>query len=684
MNEHINNNLIDMCRDIMSHPDGDLDYLKPIFDIFNKEEIDNINSALKIILNNEHLSESEKVNLLENSWKINHTFHITPEEFLTDKWIGSMSDDLYPHIKKNFLTLFNRINGKNTDILYDCIGAGKSTLVGLLKLYRAVYTLSLRNPKQYFKLARSTRLTDTSVSFTKSTCYDLVLKPMISVMENSTRFQKLRYERDMNNPEYLNSGKILWCNTSNGNSIIRIGDVYFDVASEPADLVGRTILNFSVTEMSFLCEQMPEEKVMRMLTDGINRVASRFGYNNTETTIIIDSSPNSMEGLADQWIAQHKDDDNVLFSNHKKWEIQEHLFPIYQKDHSKVFTMFKGNISKPCKIISDEERQNYNEDELIDMPIDLYNVALDTPSKILKDYGAVPSGGVDLKLISNFDIIENAFNPNLKGFLMFDHAPTSLPSEGLLWKIVKDVVFTYSGIGNKYSFWRNPYAERFVSIDLAQAHDMACISMVHLEQDIHGQKIYVVDFSLCIMATKEEINMDSFRYLISDMCKYGNINIKHASLDGYQSSTTIQYLNRIGIDCDKLSVDYPIEPYLTFVSNLTQRRVKMPRNIIVKNNLKSLIRAKTQNGKGIHDKIDHVKGEWCDLENYDWMTSKAGFGGKDAVDSIVGACTLADLYGTLDPQYIYNEEEIENLASKNITSFNNDIMKKFGLKIKVS
>ena len=208
--------------------------------------------------------------------------------------------------------------------------------------------------------------------------------------------------------------------------------------------------------------------------------------------------------------------------------------------------------------------------------------------------------------------------------------------------------------------------------------------MVHLEQDIHGQKVYVADFSLCIMATKEEINMDSFRYLISDMCKYGNINIKHASLDGYQSSTTIQYLNRIGIDCDKLSVDYPIEPYLTFISNLTQRRVKMPRNIIIKNNLKSLIRAKTQNGKGIHDKIDHVKAEWCDLENTDFFTSKLGYGGKDGVDSLVGACTLADLYGSLDPQYIYNEEEIECLANKDIKSFEKDILSKFGLKAKVS
>lgn len=679
---NVDKNLIDMCKDVIAHPQDDLSYLQDIFNILDEKDIDNINSAMKVILNDESLSLSEKGNLLENSWKVNHTFHITPEEFLTDKWIGSMSEDLYPHIKENFLTFFNPMNGKNIDLLYDCIGFGKSTLVGLLKLYRAVYTLSLRNPKQYFKLAKSTRLTDTSVSFTKSTCYDLVLKPMISIMENSTMFHKLRYERDMTNPEYTNNGKILWCNTSNGNSIIRIGDVYFDVASDPSDLVGRTILNFSVTEMSFLCEQMPEERVMRMLTDGINRVASRFGYNNMETTIIVDSSPNSMEGMADQWVAQHKNDKNVLYSNHNKWSIQPHLFPIYEKDNSKVFTMFKGNMAKPCKIINEDEKKNYNEDELIDLPIDLYDVAKDTPSKILKDYGAVPSGGNDLKLITNYDIIEDAFTPNLKNFLMYDHAPSSLPSENLLWDIVKKSgLFVYSGVGNKYNFYRNPFAVRFLSIDLARSHDMACISMCHLEQNIKGEKIYIIDFTLAIMATKEEINMDAFRYLIRDLVVYGNITVGKVSLDGFQSDTTIQYLNRIGIDCEKMSVDFPIEPYLSHISALTQRRVKMGRNIIAKNNYKSLVYSKTQNGKGLHNKIDHIQGEWCDLQNNDFMTSRCGANGKDLVDTIVACCTLADRYGTLDPQYIFNEQLEFEKANHNIKVFGDEIWDKLGLKL---
>lgn len=550
------------------------------------------------------------------------------------------------------------------------------------KYYKALYINSLRNPKQYLKLAESTRLTDITISFTKSTAHDLVILPLLNILETSPMCEKLRYERDMLNSEYLNSGKILFCNTSKGNSMIRIGDVYFDVACEKIDLTGRNIYSGSATELSFLCEQMSEEKVMGLTNELVTRVYNRFGYNNPNTCIVIDSSPNSMEGLADQWIAQHKDDKDVLYVNDNKWTVQEYLFPLYEKDHSKVFTMFKGSISKPCKIINEDERKNYSDDELIDMPIDLYELAKDTPAKILKDFGAVPSGGNDLKLITNYDIIEDAFTENLKNFLMFHHAPTSLPSENLLWDIVKNSgLFVYSGVGSNYTFYRNPFAVRFASIDLAKTHDMACISMCHLEQNTKGEKVYIIDFSLPILATKEEINMDAFRYLIRDMSVYGGIKFGKVSLDGFQSDTTIQYLNRIGIDCIKLSVDYPIEPYLSHVSALTQRRVKMGRNIIAKNNYKSLIYSKTQDGKGLHNKIDHVKQEWCDFENEDWLVSKCGFGGKDLVDATVACCTLADRFGTLDPQYIFDEQLEFEKSQHSLKTFGDEIYDKLGLKL---
>ena len=117
------NNLIDMEKDIIKHPSDDLQYLDGILnsDLFTESEIRDINNALGLILNDEKLSEREKGNLLENSWKINHKFRPpTVEEFLTEDWIGPQAKEIFPHCKKVFIEYFNPSVNKNTLITYCC------------------------------------------------------------------------------------------------------------------------------------------------------------------------------------------------------------------------------------------------------------------------------------------------------------------------------------------------------------------------------------------------------------------------------------------------------------------------------------------------------------------------------------------------------------------------------------
>ena len=51
-------NLIDMEKDILTHPSEDLSYLDDLFnsDLFSQSEIKDINSALGLILHDEKLS----------------------------------------------------------------------------------------------------------------------------------------------------------------------------------------------------------------------------------------------------------------------------------------------------------------------------------------------------------------------------------------------------------------------------------------------------------------------------------------------------------------------------------------------------------------------------------------------------------------------------------------------------
>ena len=61
--------LKDMEKDIIKHPTDDLSYLDNILNsnLFTQAEVEDINSALGLILHDENLSENEKVNLLDNS-----------------------------------------------------------------------------------------------------------------------------------------------------------------------------------------------------------------------------------------------------------------------------------------------------------------------------------------------------------------------------------------------------------------------------------------------------------------------------------------------------------------------------------------------------------------------------------------------------------------------------------------
>ena len=50
-------------------------------------------------------------------------------------------------------------------------------------------------------------------------------------------YKRLKYERDMLNQEYIESGKILFCNTTEGDSVFRIGNTYMDCVNDIQSLI---------------------------------------------------------------------------------------------------------------------------------------------------------------------------------------------------------------------------------------------------------------------------------------------------------------------------------------------------------------------------------------------------------------------------------------------------------------
>lgn len=674
--------LIDMSKDILTHPDDDIDYLSDIFEseVFSKSEIDDINDALKIILGDERLTDSTKLDLTSSLWKINFFRKPpSPEEFLTPEWIGETANSLYPHIKNAFIEFFNPEKPYRHLVEYYPIGSGKSLLVALIKGYIASVIYYLRDAKQFFKLAPTTLLVDATVSLSLDQAYTLNIAPMLNYMDTSPKFHRVKQETQLIKHRSEDLDKIYFTTACKGGSIFRIGDLFYRTISEPSHLLGLSLVSVSLTELGFLQEKgMKPEVVMRLLNDSKGRIYSRFG-NHYLARSIIDSSPNDLNNTVDRYILYEcTKDPTILRLMGQKWNLQPHLFPIWEKT-KETFPMFKGSASKEPKVIlNNEELKNYDVNDLFNVPIDIKQLALDSPTKIMKDYCGWPSGS-DAKLISNPDTIEKLFTPTLKNFYTYSHAPASQAPEGLLWDYVKKELFTYTGRGQLYEFYRYPNIERFISGDLSVKHDMASVTMSHIEKNIKGEKIYVIDFTLILLPTKEEINIDAIYHLILDMKKYGRINVKMTSFDQFQSSDIRQRLIRHDIDSIRYSVDISTEPYLSVIAAMNQDRVKMGKNLIIKNNMKSLINRKMSNGKV---KIDHEQGDWLDLDNLNWENSRMGYYGKDGTDSMVASIMLSDLYGTDNSDYIWNPDNEVKKQKDPLEVVLDNIKQKYGMKVK--
>jgi len=677
--------LADMTKDLIAHPtiqDGRLqeeDYLKEIIDseIFTTADVKEINSALKIILGDNKMSDGQKYDTMNNLWKVNYYYKPpTPAEFLSEEWLGATSENIYPYIKEKFIEFFDVTKPYRILNAAAPIGVGKSTFTVLVKLYVTVLLYYLQDWKRYLKKSPHSLIADASVSLNLDMAKDLILTPMTNMMGVSPKFKRVKMEEQLLSKMKEDRSTLYWTTATTGRAFMRVGDYHFVACSDVTHFLGYTITCFSVTEITYLIEHgFTDEAVWRIYTDLKERVFSRFG-NHYMARGILDSSPRDMSSKIDSYMYEgYKTDPEVLNFSGYKWDFQPDLFPIYEKDKSKVFPVYVGDASKSPKILTLPEVKDYDVDKVIYIPDDIKRLAENNVARVIQNYAGIPTG-MDAKLITNYDMIEDAFVPYLKNFYRYEHAPASLPPEGMLWDIVKKKFFVSLGKNNMYEFYRNPNAQRFISIDLAKKHDMAAISMCHIEHNLKGENVYVVDFSLSIMSTqKDEINLDAFKYLIIDMITYGHINCKIVSFDQFQSDSSRQALIRAGVDVINLSVDRTTEPYMSFINLLQTRNIKMGRNLVMKNNLKSLVQKKDLSNKL---KIGHVESSWIDLDNDDWEKSKMGYYGKDLSDSVVASIELAKIYCT-EIGYVWNEELEQKKAERDINTVLKEIFTLYNL-----
>lgn len=648
---------------------------------FDSLGTDDIMSALDKIVSDPTMSDKQKYQILNESWRVNYRIKPpTIEEFLTPEWIGPTADSLYPHVK-NILSNFWQPDSQYRHLILGmAIGTGKSYTSALWSLYITTHLWAMRNPKRFFGLAQNSSIVQGLISFTMEKAAQLLLQPFIQILVNAPRFRRVKQEDQLNRNQQDNPDVICWTTAGRVGSLQFYNDIHYIIASQPAQLLGLNMITAILSEISFFVDKgFSPEYIWRIYQDSKGRVRSRFEDKYFAGTVL-DSSPNDIElSPIDKYIFNGeaaKDKSNYIVTG-AQWDFLPHKFKKWQET-GESFPVFRGSQGKPAKILLPEEISEFNKDEVYNVPIDVKNLFEENIIKSVKDYCGWPSGSQG-SLVRDDSIIEKMFDNSLKNIYSNIYAPENMDSRHLIWNEIKDQFFVK--IDKGYEFYRNPSEKRYLHVDQAETGDMAGISMVHPETDKKsGDIIYVTDFTIAISPEKGRINLDSIRYFIQDLRDLGHIHIEKVTFDQYQSSPTTQYLKDKGFNVERLSVDADVKPYFAYISLISSGKIKCGKNIFLKNNIRSLQEVRSMHGR---KKVDHTKGKNIYYDGGDWKISNMGKFAKDISDAHCGAIWNAIHSFTGVPRYVW-EETAEKQPSRKETikkKVFSDLEKRYGFDI---
>lgn len=639
--------------------------------------LDVIMKALQFLLDNPMLDEKQKAFLIANSWRINFRDKPpSPEEFITEKYLGRAALQTYDRVKTVFKEFMDPSKPYRNLVLYPCIGWGKSYLSTLINIYIGIHLSLMRNPYKYFGLNPASILSQLLISYSLKKSSELLLEPMLAILEASPFFEKVHtregmIKRDQEFERQSKIDKIFWTTAVPTSAIQFSNGANFKLVSNVQNLLGLTVVTGTMTELSFFRDAgKSDEYIMRLFNDLKSRIESRMKRNYYGRSIL-DSSPNTLDSPIDEYIVNqaNKDPTNYIVKGSSwEWKLDDY-------DMSKTFKVFIGGKGQPPRIIEpDEDTSPLNPTKVLEVPMELKQFFIDDIYKALKDRAGIPSGSADA-LIYDYSKIERIFNPNLRNIYTHITANSDESPTQLIWNQVVSTFFRKKA--GKLEFWYKPYLPRCISVDQSVAHDVSCIACSHVERirDTDDQ-MYVVDFTIPIAPQGGRINLEAIKLFIQDLRDQGNMIISHVSFDQFQSESSMQYLSSHGFEVERLSVDLTTDPYFFLLSLIDTGRIAIGRNLHVKNNLKSLKLVKP-NSKTGRLKVDHEDSQPTILSgSLNWDKSLIGFYAKDATDAIAGSIELLRRYHPIafdiwEPEKLDSSQNLVKEQQEALAKINN-------------
>lgn len=227
---------------------------------FKNLDLQKLQIALDFITNNPNLNEGQRRDLVENSWKINYRSKPpTPEEFLTEKYLGPTATHTYDRIKKVFCEFLDPQQPCRDLILYPHIGFGKSYLATLITLYLTTCITMMRDPYKFFGLNPATNLVQLLISYSLKKSSELLLEPYLQILAASPFFEKVHTKEGMvkAQAEFAENEEVtkIYYTTASPTSALEFsGNLKIKLASSVQGLLGLSVISAVLSELAFFID----------------------------------------------------------------------------------------------------------------------------------------------------------------------------------------------------------------------------------------------------------------------------------------------------------------------------------------------------------------------------------------------------------------------------------------------
>lgn len=481
------------------------------------------------------------------------------------------------------------------------IGIGKTTFASIALPYMAHWVMCLRDPQDFYDLLPGSRIAFMQMSTSGKQARDVIFGDIKARIKNSKWFAE-NFPYDDNFTNQIRFPKDIWIIP--GDS----GETTFE---------GYNILAGILDEMD--SHKQTEDKDYADV--GYNtiesRIASRF-VDNTDPDreghkglIICIGQMKKAHGFAARKYKEFKEDPLAKVVRMSIWE----SFGWHKYTNSAGERRSFWYDTRRKAIVPPEVVKLVNNPNFIEIPKAFHKSFDNHPEKALRDLAGIPPETEDA-FISLADRVDEARDRWVRR-----HGEESPVTDSPVRPTFRD---WFTG--------ENDPRRRAIHIDLATSGDGDALglAMGHVEEimEVDGEKKPYIVFD-CLLRIKAvsgtQIIISDVRQLVYELRYDRKFRVKRVTMDGFQSTDSLQQFRKKRIEADYVSVDKSTLPYEDLREAIYDRRIEFPPYM-------------TYMKRGEIEKVEIAMQELLRLQFDGKKVDHPTDGSKDVADAMAGVC----------------------------------------------